>query len=133
MSYNVYTVEYLGSPNHVGLFVETNTDKSGQIFHVTGNLLTGMTYENKPAKRPEDSASYVPGSQKFVGRIAQSDMENLDELCRSVKPPEAQLHLSGRPRNPSERLRRCGEWVQEVKEKALDEGLIVPCGNQLPA
>jgi hypothetical protein len=124
MSYNVYTVEYVGSPNHVALFIEMQGDGSGQIFHVVGNILQGMTYETKPGKNPQESLSFVPGSKKHVGHITQSDMGKLDELCRSVPPPGAQLKLNGTRKDPTKPLRRCGEWVQEVRAAALSRGLI---------
>lgn len=124
MSYTVYTAEYLGSPNHVGLFVETSSDGSGQIYHVVGTILNGMTYENKLGKKPEDSVSFVPGSKKVVGRIAQADMGKLDSLCRSIPPPARQVMLNGSRIDPSKPLRRCGEWVEEVKTAARSNGLI---------
>lgn len=85
-----------------------------------------MTYEIKPGKKPQDSLSFVPGSKKHVGTIAQSNMGKLDELCRSIPPPGAQLKLNGSRKDPTKPLRRCGEWVQEVKEASLSSGLITP-------
>ena len=99
-------------------------DQSGQIFHVIGNILTGMEFQTKPAKRPDDSQSYVPGSLKFIGRIQNSDMSKLEQACRAVAPPGAQLRLNGTRKDPSKPIRRCGEWVHEVKEKVLSEGLV---------
>jgi hypothetical protein len=63
MSYNVYTAEYIGSPNHVRLYVETESSKKmGLVFHVIGNILMGMTYEKKTDERPSTSVTYVDNS-----------------------------------------------------------------------
>ena len=39
--YNVYTPQFLGTINHIGVFVETEEDgpKTGRIFEVTGNIV----------------------------------------------------------------------------------------------
>lgn len=126
MFYSVYTVELLGSGprNHVRLFVETQEDGGGQIFHVIGTILQGMTFETRPEVKPENDALFVLGSQKCVGRIAQSAMGELDDLCQSISPPGAQMNLNGTRKDPTKPLRRCGEWVEQVKEEALRCGLI---------
>lgn len=83
-----------------------------------------MTFETRSETTPESDVLFVPGSQKYVGRIAQSAMGGLDELCRSIPPPAAQMNLNGTRKDPTKPLRRCGEWVEEVKEEALRRGLI---------
>lgn len=105
MSYKVYTAEYLGSPNHVGIFVELESGSSGLVFHVVGNILNGMTYEKKPARRPDDSATYVPGSKVLIGTIETTDLERFESACKSVPVPGAQLYLNGRPKDPSKPIR----------------------------
>lgn len=67
MSYNVYTTEYRGSPNHVTIFIEIKSDKQGRLFHVTGNILSGITYETREGSNPSQSFSYVPGS--LIGTV----------------------------------------------------------------
>ncbi|KFY31675.1 hypothetical protein V493_00904 [Pseudogymnoascus sp. VKM F-4281 (FW-2241)] len=128
MSYGVYTVELLGSGprNHVRLFVETQGDGGGQIFHVIGTILQGMTFETRSETKPESDVLFVSGSQKYVGRIAQSAMGELDALCRLIPPPAAQMNLNGTRKDPAKPLRRCMEWVEDVKEEALRRGLISP-------
>lgn len=83
-----------------------------------------MTFETRPDVKLEIDVLFVPGSQKCVGRIAQLAMGELDELCRSISPPAAQMNLNGTRKDPTRPLRRCGEWVEEVKEEALSRGLI---------
>lgn len=126
MSYSVYTVELLGSGprNHVRLFVKTRDDGSGQIFHVIGTILQGMTFETRSEGVPENEVLFVPGSKKYVGEIAQSAIGELDALCRSIPPPAAQMNLNGTRKDPTKALRRCGEWAGEVKQEALRCGLI---------
>jgi hypothetical protein len=65
MSFPVYTVEYLGSPNHVAIFVENGSNGSGTLYHVVGNILQGMTFEKKN-DTPDQSATYVKGSKSWV-------------------------------------------------------------------
>lgn len=126
MSYSVYTVELLGSgpKNHVRLFVETQENEGGQIFHVVGTILQGMIFETRSDMKPESDVLFVPGSQKYIGQIAQSAMGQWGDLCRSIPPPAAQMNLNGTRKDPTKPLRRCGEWVEEVKEEALRRGLI---------
>lgn len=124
MSYSVYTAEYLGSPNHVGIFVETASDGSGLVFHVVGNILNGMTYEKKPGRRPDDSATFVPGSKVRIGSIEATDLDRFESACKAVPAPGAQLKLNGKPKDPSKPIRRCGEWVQDVKEKVIADKIV---------
>lgn len=73
MSYSVYTVELLGSGpiNHVRLFVETQEDGGGQIFHVIGTILQGMTFETRSGVKQETDVLFVPGSQIYDLRSRQ--------------------------------------------------------------
>jgi hypothetical protein len=52
-------------------------------------------------------------------------MARFKEACRAMPPPGKQLSLNGRPIDPTQPLRRCGEWVQEVLQKVISEGLVV--------
>lgn len=67
MSFPVYKARYrLAIPDpdmprpryHTVLFAEMKADISGEVIHVTGDLVVGMKYERKAAKRPEDSATF---------------------------------------------------------------------------
>ncbi|KAJ5346737.1 hypothetical protein N7541_009219 [Penicillium brevicompactum] len=101
MSFSVYTAEYLGAPNHEAIYIETNptaprTSEGGRLYHVTGNLLQGMKYDPRGSFDPEFSASYVPGTKKVIGSIAQADLTRFEtECCRAVEAPQAQLTLGG--------------------------------------
>jgi hypothetical protein len=123
MSFPVYTVEYLGSPNHVAIFVENGSNGSGTLYHVVGNILQGMTFEKKN-DTPDQSATYVKGSKRLIGHVGSDQLGQFETVCRSVPVPGAQMTLSGKSKNPSRPLRRCGEWVNEVKSKLIAEALV---------
>lgn len=77
-------------------------------------------------QRPDQSGSFVPGTQTLIGSIKASDVPRFEAICQGVPPPGAQLKLNGARKDPSKPIRRCGEWVQEVKEAVLAEGIITP-------
>jgi hypothetical protein len=125
MSYNVYTAEYIGSPNHVRLYVETDSSKKmGLVFHVIGNILMGMTYEKKIDERPDTSVTYVDNSMVRIGSVEATDLARFELACEAVPVPGKQLTLIGTRLDPSKPVRRCGEWVQDAKEKLLAEGIV---------
>jgi uncharacterized protein DUF6540 len=123
MSYNVFLVEYLGvSLNHVGIFVETNgVDESGQLFHVVGNIQTGMTYETRMARKPEDSNTFV--SKSNLGWIDAQLFDRVDSICRSIPPPKKQFH-GPKKLYPKEPLRRCHEWAHEAIAALRSAGVL---------
>lgn len=130
MPYSVYTVEYLGEPNHVALYVEkepvsdSNKKGSGTLYHVTGSILVGMKYENKPSYNFKQSVSFIPGSNVLIGRVKATDMPLLEAVCETVPPPGAQITKRGGRMDSSKPLRRCGEWVKDVVEKLLADGVV---------
>lgn len=67
--YNVYTPEFYGTPNHIGVFVETEEDgpKTGRMFEVTGNVVIrggGMQYEDTKSDNPEKKCNFRAGHEK---------------------------------------------------------------------
>lgn len=101
--------------------METKKDGSGIIYHVIGNILIRMTYHRKAAKRSDLSESFVPGTQVLVGRIKKSNVPRFEAVCHTVPLPGAQIKLNGARKDPLKPIRRCGEWVQEVKQVVLAE------------
>ena len=90
MSYNVYRVSYQGVPrDHQAIFIETNEDKSGFIYQVSGNIQSGMNHDHKRAKRPEDSASYV--SKNYLGTISHANYLRVEGICNAIEPPKKQF------------------------------------------
>ena len=132
MQCKVFTVEFLGQPNkanHVAIYVETKPksdirEGSGIKYHVVGTILLGMKYTCETSGDYMLSPEYVEGADRLIGRISESDIPLLEEICESIAPPAAQVALNGRRLDPSKPLRRCGEWVQEVVAKALAERVV---------
>lgn len=124
MSYAVYTAEYHGSPNHIFIFVATISRKDGIKFHVTGNILQGMTYEKKVSENPENSFEFVPGSMVRIGSIEAADLDRFESACEAIEVPGAQLKLNGERRDLTKPVRRCGEWVQDAKAKVIADGVL---------
>jgi hypothetical protein len=123
MSFSVYTVEYLGKPNHIAIFVENGSNGSGTLYHVVGTILQGMTFEKKN-NTPDQSATYVKGSKTLIGHVKSDQMGQFEIVCRSIPVPGAQMTLGGKLKDPSKPLRRCGDWVNEVTNKLIAEGLV---------
>lgn len=124
MSYNVYTAQYQGKPNHVAIFVETDPGKSGALFHVVGNILRGMEYETRKSNLPDISATFVRNSKVHIGVVHRDDLHRLEAVCETVPVPGAQLKLNGDRLDRTKPVRRCGEWVKEAKEKLVAEGIV---------
>ncbi|KAL4780582.1 hypothetical protein BJX76DRAFT_337570 [Aspergillus varians] len=134
MSYNVYTAEFIsGQRNHVRIFIETNptpatvTDPIGIVYHVIGTILMGMEYQKRDSQDPLHSATFVPGTKKKVGTIAEEDVAKFEtECCEAISPPAPQVKLNGTRLDPSKPLYRCGEWVEDVKRLAFEKGIFKP-------
>ena len=106
--------------------METESDGSGQIFHVVGDILLGMHHMRKKVNRPDASETFVHETQSYFGKVIEVNLGRLEEACWAVFPPGAQLRLNGSPIKPSQPIRLCREWVQEAKEKIIREGIITP-------
>lgn len=96
MSFSVYTVDYLGSPNHIAIFVENDSNGGGTLYHVGGNILQRMTFEKKN-NTPDQSATNVKGSKRLIGHVRLDQMGQFEIGCRSIPVPGAQMTLSGKP------------------------------------
>ncbi|KAL4783458.1 hypothetical protein BJX76DRAFT_348601 [Aspergillus varians] len=111
MSYNVYTAEYSGVPNHEAIFIEINPGvprlaDAGRLYHVTGNLLMGMKFDPRNSIDPEGSASFVPGTKRKIGTISKDDLAKFErECCEAVPPPH---------------------WLRDVQKLAFEKGIIRP-------
>jgi hypothetical protein len=122
--YRVFRCEYLGNPNHEAVFVETheNGADSGHLYHVVGNILTGMRYEEKPALRPESSASF--DRKEYLGTIAVAYLGSINQICRTISVPGSQVDLKGRRLYPGQPLRRCGEWTADAVNELRARGVL---------
>jgi hypothetical protein len=132
MSYEVYTAEYLGQPNHVAIYIETQPTadeqtRAGLMFHVVGNILQGMTFQKRDTKDPLLSASYVAHTKKKIGTIAIGNLDRFEtECCNAVAPPGSQVTLSGKRKDPSKPLYRCNDWLDDVISLAFQKGIFKP-------
>jgi hypothetical protein len=83
--------------------------KMGLIFHITCNILLGMSYEKRVDKRPDISVIYVDNSMVRIGSLETTDLARFELACEAVPVPGAQLTLSGTRRDASKPIRRYGE------------------------
>jgi hypothetical protein len=143
--YNVYKVQYrLGVQDplmggeiryHNVLFVETDTDGGGKIFHVTGDLVSGMRYESKDGKRPDRSETYH--AKIYLGRIRIEDYpDRLEQVLRAVPAPHQQRAFNPRtmqteqikqdgtfyaPNEQRPPYIKCTEWTEQRAIPALHQ------------
>lgn len=83
-----------------------------------------MTYEKKTTENPELDPTFVPDSKVRIGSIEAADLPRFESVCEAVSPPGAQVYLNGKRKDPQKPLRRCGEWVGEVRERVVAEGIL---------
>ncbi|KAK9847662.1 hypothetical protein MYU51_018409 [Penicillium brevicompactum] len=129
ISFNVYKVEYVGTPNHQAIYVETNPTASqtrgGNLYHVSGNLLHGMKYEIKTSYNLECSKIYIPRLTRKIGIIAQADLPRfVAECCEEVRPPPAQLSPDKKRLGLNHAFYRCGQWLEDVVDLAFAKGIF---------
>ena len=114
MAYKVYLVAYVGAPrDHHAIFFETESDESGFIYQVVGDIQNGMRHDHKRAKRPEDSASFV--SKTYLGTTFPANYSLVEAICNNIEPPKKQFN-GGKRLYPTEPLRRCQDWTAEAIE-----------------
>lgn len=122
MSYNVYRVSYAGMPrDHHAIFVEKNSDESGWLFQVTGDVQRGMVHDDKAVRRPEDSATYQ--GKELIGQVTAANFNQIKGICCTIPPPKKQFE-GPRRLYPREPIRRCQEWTAEAIQ-ALRDGNVL--------
>ncbi|KOC14720.1 hypothetical protein AFLA70_740g000270 [Aspergillus flavus AF70] len=132
MSYEVYTAEYIGQPNHVAIYIETQPSadeqtRNGLMYHVVGNILQGMTYQKRDTKDPLLSATYVAHTKKKIGTIKSGNLTRFEtECCNVIAPPGPQVTLGGKRKDPSKPLYRCNHWLDDVIKLAFQKGILGP-------
>lgn len=122
MSMRVFLTFYVGMPrNHAGILVETNTDGSGELYHVHGTIQQGMSFGSRPAMKPEDDPTFV--AKEYLGIVTLAKYPQINNICSHVPPPKKQYDGPKRL-FPNEPLRRCGEWAEEAVQALRDAGVI---------
>ncbi|KAI1974371.1 hypothetical protein LOZ53_002835 [Ophidiomyces ophidiicola] len=143
---------------HTYLFVQKPSDASplngenaiaGWIHEVAGDIVTstGMRYVHKPVlQSPEFSDVFH--AKRYLGRVnAGAYPENVDSVCRSIKPPGCQKKFNTttmkyeavvfgegdanggwrfyRPGEKRKAYFKCTEWVeQKVIPKLVEDGIL---------
>lgn len=122
MAYNVYRIAYGGMPrDHHAIFVETNSDETGWLFQVVGNIQEGMRHDDKPAKKPEDSTTFQ--ERTFIGTVTVANFDRIKPICESIPPPKKQFH-GPRRLYPQEPIRRCQEWTKEAIDALVEAQVL---------
>lgn len=132
MSYKVYTVESLGNGprNHKAIYIETHPTAApnsvqGTLYHVTGTILNGMTYESRETPDPEHLPEHIHGTKKQIATITDVNIARFqEECCLRIPPPRAQVTLSGERLFPETPLYRCREWLDDVEKVAVEKGIF---------
>jgi len=111
---DVYLVRYKGLPAfHDAIYVETEKDRGGWLYHVIGNNVGGYKFEKKPTNRPENSQSYSP-PKMYKGKVAQTDLSKVEEICRQI-PPDKEQFIGGVSFGKD-----CRHWVLDVLKRLGD-------------
>ena len=122
--YNVYLVSCQGLPqDHHAIFVEIESDGSGYIYQVSGDIQKGMTHAHKKAKKPEDSASYISNSKDKLETVSIAKFPQVKQICDNISPPKKQFDGAKRL-YPYEPLRRCQKWTAEAIEELKNAGVL---------
>ncbi|KAI6826659.1 hypothetical protein KC340_g14154 [Hortaea werneckii] len=112
-SFKVYRAECPGMPrDHHAIFVETNTNICGRLFHVTGE---------KDLKFPD--LSYSHENMTLLGAVGKADLDQFWQVCQSIPPPKKQFEGPKRL-NLKEPLRRCQEWTEEAIDALKSQGIL---------
>ncbi|THX26595.1 hypothetical protein D6D10_09668 [Aureobasidium pullulans] len=122
MSYTVWHVLYHSMPDdHMAIFVETDKDKSGRIFHVTGSIQLGMAYVTSDQKSPEESLTY--NTKHYLGKIDAGSLEAVDTICRRIDVPGKQFD-GNKMLVPRSQLRNCQHWTKDAISALQASGMI---------
>lgn len=78
---------------HNVIFVQSKPSGDGFIHHVTGDITSGMHYDTKRGKRPEDSETFF--SKDFLGTIQAADYpQKMNEVLSAQPPPPKQKNFN---------------------------------------
>lgn len=132
-----------GTRYHTVIFVETASDGSGYIHHVTGDLVAGMRYERKLSRRPEESQTFF--NKEALGMVSSTTYPQcVDDICRVLRapPPQKAFNRATMRTEPCKpdgsfyradesppRLVKCTEWTENQAIPALRQALVIENGE----
>ncbi|EFR02414.1 hypothetical protein MGYG_05410 [Nannizzia gypsea CBS 118893] len=125
MSSSVYRIVSAGLPrDHHAIFVETseNGEETGRLFQVTGNIQSGMTFEQRPEGKPETSSSFI--SKQGIGTVTHANYCRIQNICENIPPPKKQFE-GAKKLYPGEPIRRCQEWTAEAVQALKDAQILM--------
>ena len=123
--YPVYFGAYLGfNLQHHLIFVRTDEKtECGKGFHVQGNLQRGMSFTVDERRHPKSSMSCE--HCQHIGWVLQSDMDEFEEICRTIPPPAKQFE-GAKALVPRSQQRNCQTWVAEAIDALRNANILQP-------
>ncbi|EQL32569.1 hypothetical protein, variant [Blastomyces gilchristii SLH14081] len=80
-----------------------------------------MTFEDKPGKKPEESASFQ--SKVFVEKVSAANLSHIKGICEAIPAPKKQFKSPQRLYS-QEPITCCQEWMTEVIEALVNEHVL---------
>ena len=124
MPFEVYKVRYklamadpdMPSPRyHTVIFVRTKPNGDGIIHHVTGDLVSGMQYQSKSAKRPEDSQTFH--NKELLGVVETTTYPDaFNQTCQQQPPPPKQKKFNPAT-HKTEQMKPDGSFYKQGETK----------------
>jgi len=122
--YRAFLILYLGyRDDHHGIFVQTGgteKDPRGLLFHVIGNIQSGMDFE-MATKTPVGSPMFL--SMKQTGWVPRDKLEEVEAVARTISPPGKQYDVS-RCLVPKDQIRHCQHWAAEATDALREKGVL---------
>lgn len=121
--YDVYLITWLDvRRNHTSIFVETESDKTGEAFYVSSDDDLGLFVEHLLSGRPELEETFL--YKTYVGRVSYANYPRMQALVRAV-PASVKLFerrtTDGFPGIP---LGRCTDWTEDAIQVLRDEYIL---------
>ena len=104
-TYNVYRAVWWAAPGHQAIFVETESDGSGELYHVVGSMNDGFKYEMKKTGRLETSRTF--SHKDLLGKLESNNKPRFATTCQSVPAP-------GKTVGNTLQDKDCKSWVRDV-------------------
>jgi hypothetical protein len=124
MSHDVYKVSYVfpTAPTHCVLFVETDDNGFGSIFHVRGSIRDGMEYEIRNGIKPQLQPHF--SRMDLIGTVTYAKLSDIMGTCESIPPPGIQVDDHDEKINADAPLYCCGEWLDDVIQALKDRKVL---------